>query len=697
MTIMNSNILLRNKDIVLDLYPCSNQHQVVFSRLLSTLNSTTINNCRELDDTLMSILLCKIRSSYTSGVSTNFVKNLPNTEILNYNFLQKSPNWLNHQNVQLEELISIIFQSKPLRRNGKTHGDLIRKRKGIFHTPYNVAKIIAKEALIPPTNKIYKRIVTTSDAALQKELYNALLSLKIIDPACGTGIILSAAVEYLCEINQNLHKTLNKADYYLPTKEFSDHIVSNGIFGVDIDSEACSATRAILTAKYAIRNKDLSKNIKCGDSILPANMLDKGQFSFHEDFPSIFSTKGGFDVLIMNPPYERLKIDKSDFNQISKAKGTYHKAKHSTSSLVKTIKKSKEYPLSSQGVLDLYKLFIDKATQITNTTGTIAFIVPLSLLGDKSCKNIREYLYQKTHIYNIYCFPENAKIFHNISQAFCIMALQKNIIRKNPTLLYKGVSSISPLTYTSKFILRKDDIKSICPDTLSLPLTDETGWSILKKIHKQKSLRQVDNIINLRGEIDLTFGAKYITNNPNDEPLIRGNAINAYSLTNTRNHKPSYIMIKASKNLRLLGSKQKYINTMRIVGQQISNMGLSKRLKFSLVNKGFVANSCNFLTIRNSNKTDLLILLGLLNSALLNWRFKLTSTNNHVNNYELDELPIITMNKKNRQLCLKVEKLVKSQCKKYSVDKQQEIDLSIFKLYGLTNNENTHIFKALGL
>lgn len=33
----------------------------------------------------------------------------------------------------------------------------------------------------------------------------------------------------------------------------------------------------------------------------------------------------------------------------------------------------------------------------------------------------------------------------------------------------------------------------------------------------------------------------------------------------------------------------------------------------------------------------------ILNSSLLNWRFKITSTNNHINNYELDELPIINL------------------------------------------------------
>ncbi len=676
-----------NKDIKkekLELYPCASPHKEILSAIFSSLERNHLADTKKLDDHLTNALISILNSPKDK------LEGLERVEGLSY-LSEYSPQDIS----PLEELISIIFQTKPLRYNGKAHGDLIRKRKGIFHTPYNIAKIIAKEALLPHTNKIYKKISTTNNTALQKKLYSTLLSLKIIDPACGTGIILSAAIEYLCEINRSLHKILNKTNFYLSEKKFSDYIVSKCIFGVDIDPEACATTKAILMAKYVTSNRDLSNNIKCGDSILPTNLFNENSFSFQKDFSSIFPTQGGFDVLIMNPPYERLKIDKSDFTQISKPENIYHSHKQNNSNLVKIIKKSNEYLLSSQGVLDLYKLFIDKATQITNSTGTIAFIVPISLLGDKSCKNIREYLYQKTHIYNIYCIPENTKIFHNVSQAFCIMGLQKNITRKESTIIHKDVSSISPLTYSNKFAINKDDIKSICPETLSLPLTDEIGWTILKKIHKQKLLHRIDDIINLRGEVDLTFGAKYITDNPNDKPLIRGNAINTYSLNDTKNNKPSYIKIEVLNASSLISTKQKYVNTTRIVGQQISNMGLSKRLKFALVNEGFVANSCNFLTIKNNNKADLLVLLGLLNSALLNWRFKLTSTNNHVNNYELDELPIVTINQKNRQLCLRIEKLVGSQCKKYLPDRQQKIDLLIFKLYGLTNNENAYILQTL--
>jgi len=52
----------------------------------------------------------------------------------------------------------------------------------------------------------------------------------------------------------------------------------------------------------------------------------------------------------------------------------------------------------------------------------------------------------------------------------------------------------------------------------------------------------------------------------------------------------------------------------------------------------------NYLTVDEKltehNCFNIYTLLGILNSDILNWRFKLTSSNNHVNNYELDDLPI---------------------------------------------------------
>ena len=65
------------------------------------------------------------------------------------------------------------------------------------------------------------------------------------------------------------------------------------------------------------------------------------------------------------------------------------------------------------------------------------------------------------------------------------------------------------------------------------------------------------------------------------------------------------------------------------------------RLRFvECESNDIIGNSCNYITVAEENIPKM---KALLNSALLNWRFKITSTNNHINNYELDELPIIDL------------------------------------------------------
>ena len=84
-------------------------------------------------------------------------------------------------------------------------------------------------------------------------------------------------------------------------------------------------------------------------------------------------------------------------------------------------------------------------------------------------------------------------------------------------------------------------------------------------------------------------------------------------------------------------------NQSRLICQQISNIDTLKRLNFTISDKSdIIANSCNYLTVKNKNSIK--SLLAIMNSYLLNWRFKISSGNNHINNYELDELPILEYN-----------------------------------------------------
>ena len=103
----------------------------------------------------------------------------------------------------------------------------------------------------------------------------------------------------------------------------------------------------------------------------------------------------------------------------------------------------------------------------------------------------------------------------------------------------------------------------------------------------------------------------------------------------------SHILKKNIPNSSSLSKefREKDLDKNRIAGQQIVNIDAEKRLKFAITKPNHIlGNSCNYISIEKPLEIEWI--KSQLNSYLLNWRFKITSTNNHINNYEIDELPL---------------------------------------------------------
>ncbi len=89
-------------------------------------------------------------------------------------------------------------------------------------------------------------------------------------------------------------------------------------------------------------------------------------FLWHTWFKDVFD-KGGFDIVIGNPPY--VLIDKSFFKEVY---GKYYKYQ--------------------EGKIDLYRLFIEKSMNLGNSKGIISMITPNTFLSIRNCKLLRKYL-----------------------------------------------------------------------------------------------------------------------------------------------------------------------------------------------------------------------------------------------------------------------------------------------------------------
>ena len=79
---------------------------------------------------------------------------------------------------------------------------------------------------------------------------------------------------------------------------------------------------------------------------------------------------------------------------------------------------------------------------------------------------------------------------------------------------------------------------------------------------------------------------------------------------------------------------------IRIGYQRGSAIDNWRRIIATIIEKGnFCSDTINYIV--NPKQLDLFAILALLDSSLWEWRFRLTSTNNHVNAYEIDSMPIL--------------------------------------------------------
>jgi len=267
-----------------------------------------------------------------------------------------------------------------------------RKKDGVFYTPQYITKYIVentvgklcreKKAELGIDESEYftdkKRQVATKKALIEKlEAYRDwLLQISICDPACGSGAFLNAALNFLIaehRLIDEMQAKVEGATLVFPNVENS--ILENNLYGVDINEESVEIAKLSLwlrTAKPHRKLNSLNNNIKCGNSLIddPAIAGDKA-FNWQTEFPKVFE-KGGFDVVIGNPPYVHLESITETSTQLEKAGYTTY---------------------NKRG--DLYCIFVERAFQIARHDGFVSYIMPNKWLQAGYGKELRAYFLKK--------------------------------------------------------------------------------------------------------------------------------------------------------------------------------------------------------------------------------------------------------------------------------------------------------------
>lgn len=198
-----------------------------------------------------------------------------------------------------------------------------RKQDGVFYTPQYITKYIVentvgrlcaeKKAELNIVEDEYlseqRRQIQTKKRLLEQlhQYREWLLSLTILDPACGSGAFLNAALQFLMSEHKHIDEMEAKVTgSSIVFQDIENSILEHNLYGVDINEESVEIAQLALwlrTAKPRRKLNSLNQNIKCGNSLIsdPAIAGDKA-FDWQKEFPQVFE-KGGFDVVIGNPPY----------------------------------------------------------------------------------------------------------------------------------------------------------------------------------------------------------------------------------------------------------------------------------------------------------------------------------------------------------------------------------------------------------
>lgn len=533
----------------------------------------------------------------------------------------------------VEELHITFLNSEFSINNGK-----LTRKKSKHHLRENGAVYTLKEI----TNEM---VENTIDKAIQQNTNPREIT--CLDFASGTGRFYFEAVEIL------------KEKYNLTLQQ----IVANNLFAIDIDETALSVLRCKVISLFQKLNSEiinaLATNIINRNALIPkATLLEENENSIDltSDFQKAFS-KGGFDVVFSNPPYCLLKVNKKA-NEQQKLNGYYVNLQSKVQNEINFFRTSGVYQYSIEGMLNYYQLSIEMILRLTKTNGQIGIICPSSLFADLTSAKLRKHILTSHKLHFIRYYPEASRLFENVSQSTVIFYLQKN----------GKTDKIGIEMSNNTFEIDFETIKNVFPTNFEIPLIDETGWSILSKISKQKKIKEIPFIRNRRGELDLTLYKPFITTKNTGWRLVRGNMISENGVIDKNGE---FVEIENFLNKKSDDFKTNDYNKERLICQQISNVDMQKRLKFVFSEKtDILGNSCNYI-VSTRKEEDLKKLFFILNSELLNWRFKITSSNNHINNYELDELPIVDLDS--------------FELGDFSDNK------TICKLYGLTKTETNYI------
>ncbi|MDR2734132.1 MAG: N-6 DNA methylase [Spirochaetota bacterium] len=321
----------------------------------------------------------------------------------------------------------------------------VKKAGGVYYTPQYIVDYIVQNTVGEKT---------------KGKTPEEIAEIKICDPACGSGSFLIGAYQYLLDYhlayytqvknlraalsNKRIYAASGKPPVYKLTIAEKQRILTNSIFGVDIDQQAVEVSKLSLylkllegeTQEAEEQNRfthssmallpSLDENIRCGNSFVGTDFYDQPELQLSRDdkmklncfdweakFPDIFNNgAAGFDVVIGNPPYVNAKT------------------------LVELFENERNYLSASKHYIclcqkwDLYTAFMEKSIRLLASGGLFSMIIPYPFLNQNYGALLRRNIIEKHRLISILDLS-NRKVFKDAVVTNIVLTLQKDNATKD--------------------------------------------------------------------------------------------------------------------------------------------------------------------------------------------------------------------------------------------------------------------------
>ncbi|MHB8277988.1 MAG: Eco57I restriction-modification methylase domain-containing protein [Candidatus Humimicrobiaceae bacterium] len=457
-----------------------------------------------------------------------------------------------------------------------------------------------------------------------------LADIKVCDPAVGSGAFLIGMMSEIVKTRIALNtflKDKTKTAYNLKRE-----CIENSLYGVDIDPGAVEIAKLRLWLSLVVDEDDIKQikplpnldyKIVCGNSLLGVekNLFNQHLFSeleqnkkllFNEVNPSkkqeykkkidelifeitnghrefdfeiyfseVFHGKGGFDIVIANPPY-------GFRNVLSKDDKEY-------------FRKVRKIEFSSGDISELFVYYsFDK---LVCNNGTLTFIIPKKSLYGESWKKLRVFWLK----YQLVFLMDASKAFEEVlleQQSFSLIKKQNN----------DNMINIGALDNKTEKILFFGSFK--LKDIFSNNLDNAQIYRRLYNdiINKIDNLKFQSSKPILKAEIGISNVTKYLTfEKSNNYPCVKGIDISNYCLKK----RERFLIYDIAKNYVSLYEKNKVIS-QKIVAHVQNPVPHIKITAFYDNNKRLIHDTCVWIRTLNE-RLDEKFLLGYIQSTFCNW------------------------------------------------------------------------------